>query len=87
MFVENFFSILIMPVAFLAFYKFLNYLNFYFLIGSTIKQFDTNILSFNINKTTSGTYKCIGFNNLGKLEKTITVNYYGKYYYEMFFFL
>ena len=55
-----------------------------FLSDSGVQQqaFDTttsaNILSLNVTKQNVGRYKCTATNSLDKLEKTITLTYYGK---------
>ena len=39
---------------------------------------DGSILKLKIDKDTIGKYKCSGSNEVGSLERLITINYYGK---------
>jgi hypothetical protein len=50
-----------------------------FIFKTGIKEFQSSRIEFNLTKEMAGEYICISQNSQGKDEKSIFVNYYGKY--------
>ena len=52
----------------------------FLILGQLIETFSTNELIFSsFMKKNSSIYKCIAENELGKIEKEITIKHYGKF--------